>query len=55
MEAAVQFKNILGTQELPEDFEPLVFLGLVYADLQAACPAGIEKCECVNAPGRKQL
>ena len=44
-------KIISGAQELPTDFDPSVFMDAVYADLEAACPAGIEKCECMNAPG----
>ena len=43
--------NFPGAQELPTDFDPSVFMDAVYADLEAACPAGIEKCECMNAPG----
>ena len=42
-----------GAQELtlPPGFDPAVFMDSVYSDIKAACPSGIEKCECMNAPG----
>jgi len=42
-----------GAQELtlPPGFDPTVFMDAVYGDIKAACPSGIEKCECMNAPG----
>ena len=30
---------------------PSTYVNYVYAELRAACPSGIEKCECLNAPG----
>ena len=30
---------------------PSTYVNYVYAELRAACPAGIEKCECLNSPG----
>ena len=30
---------------------PITYANYVYADLRAACPSGIQKCECSNAPG----
>ena len=41
-----------GAQEIPSDLEPILFMDAVYADLKAACPSGIDKCECMHAPGR---
>ena len=40
-----------GAQEIPSDLEPILFMDAVHADLLAACPTGIEKCECMHAPG----
>jgi len=31
---------------------PSTYANYVYAELRAACPSGIEKCECSNAPGK---
>jgi len=41
-----------GAQEIPSDLEPILFMDAVHADLEAACPTGIDKCECMHAPGR---
>jgi len=45
--------TLSGAQELtlPPGFDPAVFMDSVYSDIKAACPSGIEKCECMNAPG----
>ena len=40
-----------GAQEIPSDLEPILFMDAVHADLEAACPTGIDKCECMHAPG----
>ena len=40
-----------GAQELPDGFDPSIFMDSLYAELTAACPNGIHKCECLNAPG----
>ena len=42
---------ITGAQELPPDFDPFGTMQSIYTELKAVCPSGIEKCECMNAPG----
>ena len=44
--------KLAGAQEIPSDLEPILFMDAVHADLEAACPTGIDKCECMHAPGR---
>ena len=41
----------LGAQDLPDGFDPAIFMDSLYADLKAACPNGVARCECLNAPG----
>ena len=41
----------LGAQDLPDGFDPAIFMDSLYAELKAACPNGVERCECLNAPG----
>ena len=41
----------LGAQDLPDGFDPAIFMDSLYAELKAACPNGVQRCECLNAPG----
>ena len=45
------FVLTLGAQDLPDGFDPAIFMDSLYAELKAACPNGVERCECLNAPG----
>ena len=37
--------------ELPTFVDPVLYTKTIYASLSAKCPAGIIKCECLNAVG----
>ena len=43
----------IGTQltDFDSAVGPSTYVNYVYAELRAACPSGIEKCECLNSPG----
>ena len=46
--------TIAGAQDLGDldlDLDPMLAMNGVYLELKASCPSGIERCECINAPG----
>ena len=40
-----------SAQELPAEFDPFLFANSAFANLEGACPSGVDRCECLNSPG----
>ena len=45
----------MGQEGIPEGFDPLVLMEYLDKRVENFCPSGIDKCECVQAPGKQKL
>ena len=45
-------KGICQDFNIPDNFDPEVFMDYLDKRVEEACPSGIDRCECVHAPGQ---
>ena len=45
----------MGQEGIPDGFDPLVLMEYLDKRVENFCPSGIEKCECVQAPGLQKV
>ena len=52
-------RSAVDTGQLLTQFDsainPATYVDYVWAELRAACPSGVAKCECLNNPGKACL